>query len=357
MKNSIYFDETFAPVLLVNEESDPNAARNSVWLIFRTSTGANPYLEINVRGTQYTEELDPETSYKYQLAGLYWGAGGATSIRLVAGGVASDYIYITFPEIINTDAALQEVENTDRRYYLQGKTDETTELRSETIKYENGRDYTIGNQMQRIIEFIFASNHAGATALLTATILITARNITTTANVTVTIRVNRVFDEVFVPVQTVQNGKHIITICYPVSNIGQNNRNQVDIYLEIDDGEIEILQKNALATLTASGLAASGGFTGDIEVLDFAQVVTIADAFAVSAVSENVSVIASAPTGVTISESVGSLLVQAIPISNVISDVARVINYEGAKPLMTENLVDYMTTEDGDNLYTEQEHT
>lgn len=357
MKNSIYFDETFAPVLLVNEESDPNGTRNTVWLDFQTGDGSNPYLEIYAGDVQYTVALDPETKYIYQLAGLYWAAGGVTSIRLVAGGSASEYVYITFPDIINTDAALLEENEENHSYFMQGKTDDAAELKSETIKYTNGRDYNIGQQMQKVIEFIFSSANANATGLLTATILITASNITNKGVITVRIRVNRTFDEVFIPMQTVENGKHIITICYPVSGISQNNRNQVDIYLQIDDGAIEILQQQAIATLTASGIATSGGFSGEIEVGDYAEAITINDRISVASPSESLRIVSGNNAYAEITEAAQLINVIEVSAANTISDFVRIVNYEGAKPLMTENLVDYLTTEDGDNLYTEQEHT
>ena len=342
----------------MNEESDPGSAtRNTVWLIFSTGSGTDPYLEINVKNTRYTVALEPDTAYNYQLAGSYWADGGVTSIRLVAGGVASEYIYITFPEIINTDAALQEVENADLRYYMQGKSDEATELRSQTIKYANGRDYYIGWQLQRVIEFVFASSFAGSTALLTATICFTASGIAEEANVTVRFRVNRTFDEIFVPVQTIRNGKHILTLCYPVSGITPTNRNQVDIYLQISDGEIEVLQQQALATITASGLATSGDFTGEIEILEIVEDFNVPDAVSMEPATDAVTIGIHLSGVIDLTDTAQLLTIQNADIIDVLTDRARIVNYEGAKAIVTENGEYYLTLEDGDYLFTEQEHT
>lgn len=355
MKNSIYFDETFAPVLLVNEESDPNGTRNTIWLVFQTGDGSDPYLEINVKSVQYTVTLDAETSYNYQLAGLYWAVGGATSIRLVAGGVASEYIYITFPEIINTDAALQEIENTDRRYYIQGKDDIKEELKSNTIRYTNGRDYNIADTLQKIIEFVFASRIANTSALLTFTVLFTASGIEDETEVTVRIRVNRSFDEVFVPIQTTKNGKHVLTVCYPVLDIAQNDRNQIDVYMEIGEGTAEILEGQILASLTASGLAESGGFTGEIEVIDVAEDFTIDDLLQVAAATESVNIINRIPVGATISENAATLTIPNLTISDTLLDSVHIVNGGAeAKQRVTET-GDRRITESGEYRYTEQE--
>lgn len=355
MKNSIYFDETFTPELLVNEESDP-ALRNSVWLIFSTGSGSNPKLEITVRTVAYTVNLTENTDYNYQLPGLYWAAGGVTSIRLVSGAGASEYIYITFPEIISGDAALCEEELQDHAYFMQGKEDQAAELRTETIKYVNGRDYYI-MRLQQIIAFVFASRNANASALLTCTICFTASGITDETDVNIRIKVNHIFDESFLPSQTIRNGKHIITICYPVTNIGMNDRNEVDVYIETGEGVLEILQGNALATLTASGLATSSGFGGEIELLDYVENFAADTAMIFMPAGEALTISQLIPIGPTITENVAVITMPGIAVIDNFVETVRVVNYELARQRVLEDEATDRVTEDGANYrYTESEH-
>ena len=356
MKNTLFFGDDFAPVLLKNEEADNDLMRNAIFLNFRTSAATNQKLQITVRTIAYFIDLTPDTAYDYQLAGLYWATGGTTSLRIVNDDGASEYTYITFPELISTDAALQEVEGGENEYYLQGKENPELELISQTIKYTNGRDYYI-TQMQRIVEFVFGSKNANATALLTCTICLTASGIDTEADVTVRIRVNRTFDDVFVPVQMIKNGKHVITICYAVSGIAQNNRNQVDIYIETSDGELEILQGKVLATLTASGVASSSEFTGLIEVLEYAEEIPAETLITVETAVEELEVLLAGPADATIEDTVQTLQIVELLLTDAFTDAVRLVNYEDEAVRVLEDDDTTRETEDGDVRTTEREQS
>lgn len=355
MRNSIHFDETFTPELLINEESTA-ALRNSIWLVFETGPAENPVLEITVRTTAYTVELEPDTTYNYQLPGLYWAAGGTTSIRFVSGALVSDYVYLQFPEIISTDAALcEDSETIGNRYFMQGKDDPLGELKSETISQANSRDYYIGHLMTKIIEFIFGVRQASVSALLTFSITMTVSGVTDEADAIFHIRVNRVFDEVFIPTHTVKNRKYLMTFCYPVANLSQSDHNQIDIYLELTDGTAEIIEGSAIATLTASSIAAGSGFTGEIECLDITEESEIPEITTVTTATETLQISKQIPIGPDLSDTAEILMIPETAYTEQLTDAVRIINHGGAAVRVLEDETDIRYTEDGDLRMTEEE--
>ena len=356
MKNTLFFDADFIPELLENEEADADAMRNAIFLHFTTGSATNPALEITRAGAAVSVELTPETEYNMQLAGIYWATGGTTSLRLVDDGGASEYTYINFPEIITVDAALQEEDAENRIYYLQGKEEQAVEFTSETASYRNGREYNI-TTLQRFVQFVFASRAQQATGLLTLTLTLNCSGIATEATARFHIRCNLVMDEVFIPTQTVKNGSYIICICYPVENIAQSDRNSIDIYLEMSDGVGQILQGGAVATLTGTGVIGSSKFTGLIECYDITQAFAIPDAIEVIAPTETLSIASQQPVGATFSETTPELTIQNIPLVDVLTDAARVVNYEMAAQRILEDKETNRITEDGDVRMTEEEHT
>lgn len=357
MRNSIHFDETFTPELLINEESTA-ALRNSIWLVFKTGPASNPVLEITVRTTPYTVELQPDTEYNYQLPGLYWAAGGNTSIRLVSAAFTSEYIYLRFPEIISSDAALcEDSEASGSVYFMQGKDDPLGELKSETISQANSRDYYIGQLMTKIIEFTFAVRQANVSALLTFSATMTISGVTDEADAIFHIRVNRVFDEVFIPTHTVKNRKYLMTFCYPVENLSQSDHNQIDIYLELTDGTAEIIEGSAIATLTASSIATSSGFSGEIECIDITEAFNIPEIDSVIPPSESLQFMDQVPIGASLSDTAEQLTLGNILYSETLNDFVRIINYEDAAVRVLEDGEDVRITEDGDIRMTEEEHT
>ena len=355
MKNTLFFDADFVPELLENEEAATDELRNAIFLHFTTSDASNQKLQITVRGALFEIELDPETEYNYQVNGIYWATGGSTSFRLVNDDGASEYTYISFPDIITVDAALQEEDADNRLYYLQGKEDKEIEFRSETASYTNGREYNI-TTLTRFVQFVFASKVARATGLLTLTLTLNCSGITDEATARFHIRVNLIMDEVFIPTQTVKNGSYIITICYPVDNIAQSDRNSIDVYLEMSDGVGQIIQGGAVATLTGSGVLGSNKFTGLIEVVDLTQALEIDESIEVAAPTEQVSVIAQVPVGVNLSENVPVFTVPEVQLVDVLSDSVRVVNYEDAAQRLLEDGETNRVTEDGDTRMTEEEH-
>ena len=279
MKNTLFFNDSFAPILLENEETDTDELRNAIFLRFRTTAATNQKLYITVRNAEYEENLEPSTDYDFQLEGSYWAAGGVTKLQLKNDQLISVFTQITFPEIISTDAALLEDSAHVNAYYLQGKEDKDEELRQQVITYANGTEYNITPEsvLPKIIEIKFASVLANTQALFNATINLAASQIEEAGDITFRIRVNRLFDETFIPIQTVRNGRYIVTISYPIRDVSQNDKNQIDVYMTTSAGNIQIEQGQIRASVTASGLSSSEAFTGDIEWLELLAPISLAE--------------------------------------------------------------------------------
>lgn len=280
MKNTLFFDASFTPILLENEETDSGEFQNEIYLRFRTSSSQNQRLHITVRYAEYDEQLEPETDYNFQLAGEYWASGAATLIQIRNDDFLSQNTQITFPDVISTDAALSEDGEFVNAYYMQGKEEKDEELRQQVIVYTNGREYNIqpsAQDMQRIAQLVFSAALCGTNALLVITVILTASEIEETADLAMHFRVNRVFDEIYIPEQTVRDGKYVITVNYPILNIAQGDRNQVDIYLTTTAGNIQIEQGKCKATITASSITTSDAFTGEIEILELLEPTELAE--------------------------------------------------------------------------------
>lgn len=315
MKNTLFFDDSFTPVLLENEEADAGELQNTIYLKFRTTAAENQKLYITVRNAEYEEELEPSTDYNYQLAGMYWAAGGVTKLQLKNDNLVSVFSQITFPEIISTDAAVLEDSTFSNAFYMQGKEDKDEELRQQVITYANGQQYNITPEsiLSKIIEIKFASVLANTQALFNATINLAASEIEEAGDITFRIRVNRIFDETFIPIQTVRDGRYIVTISYPIRNVSQNDRNQIDVYMTTSAGNIQIEQGQIRASVTASGLSSSEAFTGDIEWLELLGTVTVPQAYAVIipiAETSNISV-SSNKLPATFTELLGPAILQS----------------------------------------------
>ena len=164
-------------------------------------------------------------------------------------------------------------------------------------------------------------------------------------------------DEVFIPTQTVKNGSYIITICYPVDNIAQSDRNSIDVYLEMSEGVGQILQGGAVATLTGSGVLGSNKFTGLIECYDISEPLSIPDEIEVVAPAEALSIASQQPVGATLSAAVPLSMLPELPLIGNLVDAARVVNYELAAQRLLEDGETNRITEDGDTRMTEEEHT
>lgn len=109
MKNTIYFNAEFAPLLLVNEEQ---VGSNSIVINIEADSTANQSLLITMdSGTTTSLTVTPGQENSLAIDEAYWSLGGSTFVSLVKGGLTSNSITLIFPETINTDAALEETSN------------------------------------------------------------------------------------------------------------------------------------------------------------------------------------------------------------------------------------------------------
>lgn len=109
MKNTIYFDAEFTPLLLVNEEQ---VGSNSIVINIEADSTANQSLLITMdSGTTTSLTVTPGQENSLAIDEEYWSLGGSTFVSLVKGGLTSNSITLIFPETINTDAALEETSN------------------------------------------------------------------------------------------------------------------------------------------------------------------------------------------------------------------------------------------------------
>lgn len=272
MKNIIFFDSNLGFELLENQE----AQGNSIWFFFKTGQQANQTLHIAKGYFEYTFPLDSDTEQEFELESRFWASDGDTTAWLTYTGGASPTIYITFPENINTDAAIEQVNLT--HYSVQGSRNEAQELRAQVIATTNGRDEIFGAGIRRkILELTWVTSREATRGVFLATIALQADSIGDgeEATVTVYLRYNQVIDEVFQPEQTVRDGAHIITITYPILEMDANNINTMQVYLETTVGEITILQQRAKASIMASGLLDTNKFTGELEINETIQLINI----------------------------------------------------------------------------------
>ena len=252
MKNVLYFDHQLNLRLLTNEEADDN----SIWIAIETDAFANQTLEVVVNGATTSYSLESSTATETQIPDSLWATGGDTTFRLTNASYTAEYQKITFPEVLTTDAALYEV--SDGAYKLQGQTaGDASAYATQVVAYTNARGYEITTRQIRVISVDFTVSNEDTTGVFNCTILLTASDITDEALCTARIMYNRVMDEIFVPVQTLKNGQHIITIHYPLTTILALSNNNLSVYLSIDDGQIDIQQGAIWASVLAAGLTAS----------------------------------------------------------------------------------------------------
>lgn len=317
MKNTLFFDEDFLPVLLKNEEADAVGMRNAIFLHFKTTASANQKLQITVRGQLNEITLDSSTEYDLQLTGEYWASGGTTSLRLVNMNFTSGLTYINFPEIISIDAALQEQDAENNEYYLQGKQDQIDELKTTLLVYKNGGEYNITN-LSKIVELFFLSRNDDIGAMLTLTLTVICSGITTTSELEFHYRVNSAFDEVFVPTETVENGKYIVTLTYPVEGISSSLNNHAEIYMKLGEGNAQILQGGAIATLMATGImnGAPDPWDGNLDIVERIQAFAISGAgITVTRISEEFSAEVQEPQAETMTEVISPIELQNLFLS------------------------------------------
>ncbi|MBR5529180.1 MAG: hypothetical protein IKU57_01770 [Oscillospiraceae bacterium] len=110
---------------------------------------------------------------------------------------------------------------------------------------------------------------------------------------TVTYKSNGETVDTFIPQMTCVEGKHILTLFYPMSAIIENSENTFDVYLSMEGGTVNIGESQIRATISGQGLVAGiGDWNGRIAINDVITRIGIADvAFGHTAISDRAAVI------------------------------------------------------------------
>lgn len=349
MKNTLYFNKDFSVDLLENIEDD----LNTIFIDITTSASLNQKLNVRVRGVTTTFNLLSGQHQSLELEGSYWAVDGITELQFTNNDTTSPWYSIEFPEVMTTDAMLLEVDET--HYTFNGQENKEEELKTQVIAYRSARDYTVGADLVKVVEIKFASVLDNTSGVFNTTINFEASNITDSATVTARIRLNREFEELFIPMQIVKNGKHVLTISYPVLDILQNDSNQIDVYLQIDDGEITIDQGNLLASIVASGLTQGAGFSGEIDVLDIIETINLSE-ISVDNQTDSVTITNYVPETISLTDAVATFTLSEVIYLNGATDLVSVVTVSVPLLRVTENETYDRVTEDGSDFrYTESE--
>jgi len=126
---------------------------------------------------------------------------------------------------------------------------------------------------------------------------------------TVTYKINGETVDTFIPKKTCIDGKHILTLFYPLSAVIENAENTFEVYLSIAGGKAEIGELQIRATISGQGLVAGiGDWNGRINItetigdIDFTDMEFTADSF-----TDSVSVIFPPKTTQGITQSIGNI--------------------------------------------------
>lgn len=136
-----------------------------------------------------------------------------------------------------------------------------------TYNFVNVSPFSIGNSSTNVMDITFTSKEE-TTAQFHATILLEIESTESTnlSELVVVYKMN--YEEVtsFYPTQTYINGKHILTLFFPIPQIVKNSSNVLSLYLKVNGGTVSIGESQIKATVSGQGLVAGiGEWNGRIE--------------------------------------------------------------------------------------------
>lgn len=310
VKNNLYFDADFNFLLLECEES----SNNSIYLVFHTSEAANQVLKISVDGgAEQTEELESDADINLLLDGTYWAYDGDTTIYLSNSDGDSDPITITFPETIETSAALNK--ESDGAFLFQAQQESgggSSADKMGVVYYINGRPYTVGTSQTRLAQITFTVGEI-TTALVACTFLAEITGVEDTAILTVRVRVNRNWEQFFEPKQTVSNGRCIVTFTFPQPDCSPTDANIVELYAYISEGSAYIDQQQFKASITASSLKSSSEWTGELVLDDETSPMTIEEVGVIE-LSDSVAAALQTPISITMADSTMPITIEEVGV-------------------------------------------
>ena len=321
MKNIFYFDDSYEMTLLLNEECEDNC----IFFIVDTGAAANQYLDIVCNKQNTSQLLESGKRNVIQLSGERWATGGCTTFRLRNDSITTEWYNIDFPETMSTDMCLCETSEYHFAAQCQKSEFDVNEIKSSTLVYTNTRDYFIDSSPKKII-YIQYTVVQEVNATFTVTISLKATGIEDTANITFKIQVNKLYDATFTPTQKITNGEHIITLHYPLIDPVVNNTNTINVFAEVDQGQVIINQEKIKATLTATGLMTDIKWDGTIEIEETYKPITI-DSLELKTMTENnATAVKDTPTYKGISQSMNKISLGSLALMNMTDSVTTDIN-------------------------------
>jgi len=350
MKNTLFLSASFAVEVLENEENEENL------IIIEVDAGSSSPQTLDVIGTYIstTVTITPGQKNTITFPAEWWSQSGDTVLTFKIGGVTVNTITISFPELLTSDAMLIETGEANH-YAMKGEEAEDIQIyQTSVVPFENAQPLTVGPALVRVIQIYFTCGYSEMNGLFTGTINLEASGISDTATLTARIAKNNAMDDYFIPRQTIKNGRHVLTISYPVENIVQNAQNSVSVYLMIDSGQVTIDQKQAKAAIMATGITKTEWrWEGIFDISEPAPAwVSVLPTF--SGAGENVVVDVVPILKFEITEAAASYSVQQPTFSPALDSVS-IVKDSHVYELMTEGGEFQLTTEDGIPLVTEDE--
>lgn len=171
--------------------------------------------------------------------------------------------------------------------------------------YTNGRAITVGTSRTKIGQLTFGVSE-NTTALVACTMLAEVSGVTDTATLTVWLRINRSWEEYFIPQQIVVNGSHIITINIPLS-VAPLDANIIDFYVTMSEGEAYFDVQKIWASVSAAGLETSPEWNGEIEMEETFEPFNVG--VSIVPLTETVSVADDTPTPATVTQTITPLTI------------------------------------------------
>jgi len=125
---------------------------------------------------------------------------------------------------------------------------------------------------------------------------------------TVTYKLNGETVETFIPKKTCIDGKHILTLFFPLPNVIENSENTFEVYLSITGGTLTIGELQIRATISGQGLVAGiGDWNGRINITETLDRLSVDGQFAYIALSDSASATFPAITPMGLTQGIGRL--------------------------------------------------
>lgn len=310
MKNIFYFNEQLELTLLLNEQCDNNC------IYFSIETDDNEtYLDIVCKNQSTQQLLESGKINVIELTGDRWYNGDCTRFRLRNDKITTEWFSIKFPTTINSDMCI--CEQSDYEFITNGQNEldiNLDEIKSFTLIYENYQDYKVENEPLRIVRIQY-SVLQDTNAVFTMTLLLEAFEITDQAQIKFTFRRDLIDDTVFIPVQEIGNGKHIITLTYPIESPTINGANILEVFAEIDGGYCTITQGNLKATLTANSLMSDNSFSGQLEFREIIDEIYTLGGLTVNAFADNLNNNLDEPSAATYTQIIAPIPMGGISVN------------------------------------------